>query len=381
MEIQRGARLDALTSLRFFAAFAIVIHHNRGFLLPSETLAEWPLGQGVSLFFVLSGFILVHVYPELPSKEAVRGFWLARIGRIWPAHLVALTLVLIITGTQTLGGHSPAIFLANLFMIHSWIPSREYFFSFNALSWTISTELGFYVLFPFLIYRFGATWMWKLLAAAALLLGIIVSCTIWKIPSYSDSYNGVTNFSLLYISPLGRLFEFVLGMSTALWWHRLRPLVGSNVWIWTLAEVAAVGAALWCMRYGTYYLIQMAQLTKLPVAQEWLIHAGSCFSFAALIWIMASGTGLIGRFFSSPLFVFLGEISYATYMLHQVMMDAYRNYLPWLPAIPHQLEFLAFAAVLLVTSALVYLFIEQPLRTRIRSLGLRRKQQAQLTAV
>jgi peptidoglycan/LPS O-acetylase OafA/YrhL len=53
-------RLDALTGLRFFAALAIVIHHT--FRLP-----EWPLPQSVSFFFVLSGFILAHVYPELPT--------------------------------------------------------------------------------------------------------------------------------------------------------------------------------------------------------------------------------------------------------------------------------------------------------------------------
>ena len=158
VEFGRGARLNALTSLRFFAAFAIVIHHSRIFLLPSETLSAWPLDQGVSLFFVLSGFILVHVYPELPTKEAIKSFWLARIGRIWPAHLVALILVLTVSGTQTLGGDSLLIFLANLSMIHGWVPSREFFFSFNALSWTISTELGFYALFPLLIYKFHSTW-------------------------------------------------------------------------------------------------------------------------------------------------------------------------------------------------------------------------------
>ena len=45
------------------------------------------LGQGVSFFFVLSGFILTFVYPTLDTGREVRGFWLARFARIWPAYM------------------------------------------------------------------------------------------------------------------------------------------------------------------------------------------------------------------------------------------------------------------------------------------------------
>ena len=85
-------KIDALTGLRFFAGIAIVIHHLHQFGLPAYVLDGWLLNNGVSFFFVLSGFILTYVYPTLETHHAVQRFWIARVARIWPAHMAALVL-------------------------------------------------------------------------------------------------------------------------------------------------------------------------------------------------------------------------------------------------------------------------------------------------
>lgn len=70
-------KLDALTSLRFFAAGAIVLHHISG-TMGIPRIEGYNLAQGVSFFFVLSGFILLYVYPHLESLVLYAGsFWLA----------------------------------------------------------------------------------------------------------------------------------------------------------------------------------------------------------------------------------------------------------------------------------------------------------------
>jgi peptidoglycan/LPS O-acetylase OafA/YrhL len=364
-------RLDALTSLRFFAAFAIVIQHSRGIFLPQDFLGSWLLDQAVSFFFVLSGFILFHVYQELPDRRTVAGFWLARVARIWPMHLLAFAVLMALAHNkfQVSGSDSTATLTANLLLVQAWIPSRAYYFSFNALSWTVSTELAFYLLFPLLIHRFRSTWPLKLLCAAGLLIGLTVICEIWQLPGYRDGYDGVTTHGLMYINPGSRLFEFVLGMCIGLWGHRFRPHPGSHVLLWTGAELLALGLMLWNVRYGVFYLISWTPLGLVPAVREWLLHAGGCLSFAVLIWVMAGEAGLIGRWLRLRPLVFLGEISYAIYMLHQVIITGYVMY--WTPEPPLAVSWpwLIFVTFLLAVAAAAFFAVEQPARRAIKKLS------------
>ena len=342
-----------------------MIHHSRGIFLSTQPLPGWPLDQGVS-FFVLSGFILVYVYPELPDGGAVKRFWAARIARLWPTHLFALLMLFVLLGAPGTVRDEPIVLPANLLMVHAWVPLKSYFFSYNTLSWTISTEAGFYVLFPLLIYRFSSTWWWKVSAAFALLVGLMIVCTVWDIPGFSPTYNGVTNFALLYISPLGRLFEFVLGMSAALLWLRLRPRFSVNVILWTVLEVGAIALFLWGARYWTWDMISFVRSSPLPVAEQWLIHASSCFVAAVLIVALAGAYGLVGKLLSLAPFVFLGEISYAMYMVHQILIRWCSAHLDVVSLISEGLAFPVFVAALLAISALIFLFVENPARKAIK---------------
>ena len=160
------AKLNCLTSLRVFAAMLIVIHH----CVPKEHLLKVPvlrgmcLDHGVSFFFVLSGFILTYVYHGM-QPTGYRDFFVARFARLWPAHIATLALGFI------LGSYSPGngVYLAlNAAMLQSWWPVSPCYFSYNALSWSISTEFAFYLAFPFLIRNFRSTWHYKLFGSHGL---------------------------------------------------------------------------------------------------------------------------------------------------------------------------------------------------------------------
>src|SRR5688572_22687863 len=88
-------QLDPLTSLRFAAAAMIVVLHTRGvFGLPADWGEPFAFAQAVPFFFVLSGFILTHVYPNLDAAGS-RRFLVARVARLWPAHAATFLLTLL----------------------------------------------------------------------------------------------------------------------------------------------------------------------------------------------------------------------------------------------------------------------------------------------
>ena len=146
--------LRALTSLRFVSALMIVVYH-------APALMAWPwatsrpdmLLHGVSFFFVLSGFILTHVYAG-SAPVAARPFLQARFARLWPIHALAILILAATVPTHSVTFDGPGlldkwvVLVVNLALMHAIVPITAYVFSWNAVSWSISTEVFFYMAFP-----------------------------------------------------------------------------------------------------------------------------------------------------------------------------------------------------------------------------------------
>jgi peptidoglycan/LPS O-acetylase OafA/YrhL len=151
-------KLDSLTALRFFAAAMVVVSHAAGLFhfMNKPAIVDLPLAQGVSFFFVLSGFILTYNYPDLSGIKATGKFWRARLARVWPAHAFALLLGIFILDLKPLTQMGVPLYqniIAHFAMVHGWILQEQFFFSINPPSWSISTEFAFYLLFPLLIWK------------------------------------------------------------------------------------------------------------------------------------------------------------------------------------------------------------------------------------
>ena len=160
-------RLDPLTSLRFFAAAMIVVLHIQavGLFGVKTTGISW--GQGVSFFFVLSGFILTHVYPEARGEGRGPALLAGRVSRVSgrPISRVSCSASCCLPigwKTDTAAAH--------LFMVQAWVPLSKYFFSYNAVSWSVSVEFLFYLLFPLLIANLDRNWWIKLALSGAVVL-------------------------------------------------------------------------------------------------------------------------------------------------------------------------------------------------------------------
>lgn len=158
----RAAAIQPLTGLRFLAAAWVLLYHYADTLVglvPSLGMIR-PVAAagyvGVDLFFVLSGFIISHVYlhqPGIASWSGARRYLLLRLARFYPVHLLTL---LIIAGLLTLergtpqnwvpqeGVYTPVTFVRNLLLAHGWGNS----FAWNGPAWSISAEWFAYLVFP-----------------------------------------------------------------------------------------------------------------------------------------------------------------------------------------------------------------------------------------
>jgi len=356
-------KLDALTSLRFFAAVFIVLAHIRGNfgISPTLGLENFQFAQGVSFFFVLSGFILTYVYQHLEGREAVRRFLVARIARLWPAHALALGISAAFLVNPGLGWNTRTLLqtLASVLMVHAWIPSDSYYHFLNSVAWSISTEFFFYLAFVLLIGTLRQTWVWKTLVC---LSAAIILCLAGEAGLIKLSIG-----SLTYVGPLGRVFEFVLGMGFALVFRRLQEFKCSTAF-GTAIELAALSVMVvtaHCAHRFCHGDGWIADHLGRNIA-SWLSWGpGAAPAFGLLILVMALERGWLSRILSAPLLVLLGELSYSVYLLHILLLRAYKQHETAFAETPNWLLLAGFWTILLLVSHIVWGLWERPMRTFI----------------
>ncbi|WP_102959831.1 acyltransferase family protein [Mangrovicella endophytica] len=346
----KSDHLLPLTSLRFFAALPIVILHIYGPILPGPM--QQPLFLGVSFFFVLSGFILMHVYRD--GVEPKR-FYFARFARLWPVHIVTLCLMLALIPTGAgwrLDFIGPLI--ANVLMVHSWFPLLGFPSSFNSPSWSISAEAFFYLLFPILLSRH---WRVCLIAMAVITAWALLVLEIDGQPMTHGEMWQFSRISLLLNHPLMHMLEFGVGT----WAGRLfieRPRAWT-VGHATLLEAASLLAlAAYIAAKPEWYVVVDLGLKNVGV---WMEHSSKMLLFAVIVFIFAHQRGAISRLLSWHPLVILGEISFATYMLHKVViLFAARH--GWVAAIGTTPTVIAIFVITYAASWALWKGVEKPAR-------------------
>jgi len=391
------AHFKPLTSLRFFAAMHVVAFHNHlEVLTDSPAVIRNIIRAGyvsVSLFFVLSGFILAHTY--LGSRETVsfnrRSFWIARLARIYPVYLIGLLLA----APFVLEGHftsdRPVWSAIKIFVMggscctltQSWIPQLAV--AWNGPGWSLSAEAFFYFLFPFvspLIWRLNKRQ--TVLALTGLwLLSMVPPVLCWFAPisGFTDCPATVAPLptwvsKLITFNPLLRLPEFLLGIALGRLFvlerikghpaseNPLRRFLGLRISNFGFARLLP-GAAL----VGILGLLACGSRIPYPFLHNGLLD----ILFAMLIYGLAGDgaskhTVRAVRFLSMPGLVLLGEASYAIYILHVPLRTWMYRILDGLhsdihPSFP---LFLAYTVVTLGVSILVFKLIEEPARRMIR---------------
>lgn len=232
--------------LRFLLGLYVVFFHTIH-TYPDEQRPGWLsdlTGVGffaTSSFFVLSGFLLAHVYCQHGQlREPGRSFLSKRVANLYPLHLFSLALTAVVLfiiaklgippddakatlryvvydTNEDLGsasrdtlehfmsnGELALNFVLQLFMLHAWNPL---YLTFNPPLWSISTLFFFYLTFPFLaprLMRVRHKGAWLVVVAVIYLIP-----PLWMIQqqAYGTPYTG-----MLHRMPLLRLPEFLAGI-------------------------------------------------------------------------------------------------------------------------------------------------------------------------
>ncbi len=387
-------KISSLTALRFFAALCVVLHHMKGhFGLGSHFLEPFALEQGVSFFFVLSGFILSFVYgtrlhtigssqsEEKAWGKLVSTFLVARLARIWPLHIACLLLSLLLLPSKFQADFTVFNLLASLLLVQAWIPILDTTFAFNGVSWSLSAEFFFYLVFPLLIWQSNLPAR-RLANLTITLLSVTFFVALSGLFNLPEMACGTVSYhELLYAGPLCRVFEFTLGISAYYLFLALKQNSAykpakslETSWraplLFTALELAAVAVSITSAFYSERIAHFLSRLLTFQTAAQaplftWLHHAGTVApAFALTIVVFALNRGWFSRALGSPLLVYLGEISFSVYLVHRLLLYYYYNHFAtfegWLPIT-------LYAGSVLAASHLLYVFVECPFRQAIVS--------------
>lgn len=349
-------RIDQLTFTRFVAATSIVVYHFGTDIFPFKNeLVSFLFRQsniGVSYFFTLSGFVMIIAYGGKSIINMV-DYYKNRIARIYPVYLLAILMLLAYLLLFRSAINYSGLVL-NLFAVQAWIPGKA--LSFNAPGWSLSVEFLFYLVFPFL---FNYLYTKTSLKTIGLFIVIFwsISQLLFHLSFKLDLYHPYPSKShdLILYFPLFHLNEFLIGNLAGLIFLDISKKNKRNL-DWPVLI--------------TLFLITLALKYK-----GWLninYHNGALsILFMVFILSLSINNGILTSIASHRFFVFLGEISYGIYIFQIPVFMWMGKVLKHVQIYNLELKFFISLIILILISAMSYIFIETPLRDKIKTLNLR----------
>ncbi|MEU6867558.1 acyltransferase [Streptomyces sp. NPDC046876] len=354
-------RLDSLTGLRFPAALLVFLFHaslgvpwirlfdsdaaNDGF----AKYVSQAGALGVTFFFVLSGFVLTWSARE---KDTFRAFWRRRFVKIYPNYVITWALALL---TFAAVMTKPWQAVVNLLMVQVWVPDFATNFSVDPPSWSLGAEAIFYLSFPLLyllIKKIDPARLKYWIAGTITAVVLTPTLTYAVIPGGGMQMPGADGTSTVqywfaYVLPPVRLLDFALGILVA---RAVMTGRWRNIGMTWSALLLAVSYA---VAMNVEHLYGQRAVTLVPIV---LLIAAVASRDAE-----SRPTPFNNRFM-----IWLGEISFAFYLLHYIVLAYSRDLLgDRLFSTPVGIALIAAQAVVAVLlSWALYAWVEAPLTRR-----------------
>jgi peptidoglycan/LPS O-acetylase OafA/YrhL len=298
-------RITSLDTLRGIAALAIILWHFPFYFgkkpFPDVFMPFYNNGQVcVDLFFVLSGFVLAYVYgSQLENFGAVREFVIRRLARLYPLHLVTLLATACLIALSDRAAYPMFIypendlkhFLLNIGLLQ--YIGLEDGFSYNAPSWSISTEFWVNVLFACLAFLVGL----RQYALAAALCFVAAAVQLGVNRTWTGHSGGSVGIDP---SVLRTIAGFYAGVIAFRIWSR-----------WSGSE----RSALLCMAVGAA-ILAAAMTTDRGSRSIIIVEAMAALLGAPLLVYGCAASRLLRNACHARALRWIGNISYSTYLWH-----------------------------------------------------------------
>jgi peptidoglycan/LPS O-acetylase OafA/YrhL len=342
----------ALTGIRALAAFMVYIHHYNPFSTEffgkyiHDFFSEFHIG--VTIFFVLSGFLICNRYFDEPNFS-FKNYLINRIARIYPMYFILTTLTF--------------VFFAVVYSQNSWIDLHNYFYNISFLkgfsddlkfsgiaqSWSLTVEEVFYFTAP-LFFIFINKSRFFLVLIPLFFLGLGVLLVSFFIGIDCKGFMKSINFMLDYTF-FGRISEFFVGIGLALIVKKYETSFKRITYLGLLGIILSVCALVSLKVEGGFgvdsFLGRVINTLVLPV-----------FGIAPLFFGLIKEKTLISNFFSTKTLQLLGKSSYIFYLIHLGIFVTILNKISYN-------QWFVFITLNLI-SILLYLYIETPLNKLIR---------------
>lgn len=361
-------RLERLEILRALACIGVFTSHCY-----ISTLGAW----GVSVFIMLSGFLLV--YNGLDRADSfpadIRGcarYSLKKIVRLYPLYFFSLVLMIVLRLALSLGRmpvgdliRMGQEFLLCAGLLQAWIPVKGWAFSLNAVGWYVSASLILYFAFPRILRRISRlSGLKQALLSMALVFAAMIAVA-WAAAFVHGRCVGGNETAMedfqhwfSYIFPLYRIFDFSIGCLLGF----VFSLSGSDSFSTagaTLLELAALALAV---------LSQIVFRQNL-VSPCFAYNALYVPSSALLVYAFAIGRGHISGLLNFPLTRLIADYSVEAFLLHCVAIRYATPLVAFVPG-PYVVQQAAFV-VLNVGATIVAVFIWRRIGRRIPALAVR----------
>ncbi len=378
--------IPSLTPLRGIAATLVVFFHYHIFIAPltmPENFMISKLYLMVDLFFVLSGFIMSHVYGEWfkrkIEKEKILQFIKARFARIYPLHIFTffyLFMWIIYMKSQIVFEQTPVI-IQNIFdnsvifgiltLTHAWGTHMEA--TWNTASWSISVELFLYILFPFIVWIMNRQqYFIKIVLAIGALMSLFYLSYVIE-PKWIEEITTQRQFTpeQLKYRPLNTI-DIITGFAL---------LRGACSFIFGMITYEVYKNRIWkqMLKNGYWFLVIWAGLF-LFWFKDLLPDPLAIPVFSLLVLQAAYAEGHLRKILNGRIFKYLGDISYSIYMVHiPIILTVFIVSLirGGMPLPPDKIDFsqnwigaLILYIIVIFVAAITYRFIEKPARNKLR---------------